>query len=94
MEMHLHTSESSNCGRVSAADAVRLYKEAGYDGIVVTDHYSSGTFKRKIPRDIPYKDQVEIYLKGHRAALKAAAMISPCFSAWSFQTNDNDYLNG
>lgn len=94
MEMHLHTSESSNCGRVSAADAVRLYKEAGYDGIVVTDHYSSGTFKRKIPRDIPYKDQVEIYLKGYRAALKAAGDDFTVLLGMelSLNENDNDYL--
>ena len=37
-ETHLHTSEVSPCARVPAAEMVRLYQEAGYSGILVTDH--------------------------------------------------------
>jgi len=94
LEMHLHTSETSNCGRISAVDAVRMYKEKGYDGIVVTDHYSSGTFKRKIPRDLPYKKQLEIYLKGYRTALKAAGDDFTVLLGMELSLNetDNDYL--
>ncbi len=40
-ETHLHTLESSPCGQVEAKTAVREYVRAGYDGIVVTDHYGS-----------------------------------------------------
>lgn len=39
-ELHLHTDESSICGRVPAVDAVALYMENGYDGFVVTDHFN------------------------------------------------------
>lgn len=40
-EMHLHTSECDICAAVSGSEAVRLYKAAGYDGMVVTNHYFS-----------------------------------------------------
>lgn len=44
-EMHCHTKYGSRqCGRVEPKDIVKMYKEKGYSGIVVTDHYSPLTF--------------------------------------------------
>lgn len=42
IELHMHTSEVSSCGKVPAAEMVRLYKEMGYDAITVTDHLIAG----------------------------------------------------
>ena len=39
IEMHAHTSEASPCANVSAAKIPALYQKAGYDAIVITDHY-------------------------------------------------------
>lgn len=39
VETHAHTSEISACGKLKARDLVRLHKEAGYDALVITDHY-------------------------------------------------------
>lgn len=44
-EIHCHTDETSNCGRVPAAQLVEIFKSKGYDGAVITDHYSQMTFK-------------------------------------------------
>ena len=38
-ELHCHTAENDKCALESAKDIVRLYKEAGYEGLVITDHY-------------------------------------------------------
>jgi len=43
-ELHCHTEMVSQCGRVAPAEIVKLYREAGYAGIVVTEHYSPLTF--------------------------------------------------
>lgn len=44
-EIHCHTKYGSRqCGRVEPKEIVKLYKEKGYSGIVVTDHYSPLTF--------------------------------------------------
>lgn len=43
IEMHVHTSESSGCALLSAEDQVRIYKEHGYAGMVITDHFGTNT---------------------------------------------------
>lgn len=45
IETHLHTAECDKFAHVNARDAVRMYKAAGYDCIVVTDHYFSLFFE-------------------------------------------------
>lgn len=67
-ELHCHTGCVSRCGRVEPEEIVKLYKEKGYSGIVVTDHYSPMTF---IPNHNPHK-QIDFYLSGYRRMKKAA----------------------
>ena len=38
-ELHCHCKEISPCGWLSAKETAKLYKEAGYDGMVMTDHF-------------------------------------------------------
>ena len=38
-ELHAHTSECDIAAHTSAAELVRIYHAAGYDGMVITDHY-------------------------------------------------------
>lgn len=44
IETHLHTKYCSHCGRLDAGEIVRAYRDAGYHGLVVTDHYNRKTF--------------------------------------------------
>ena len=69
-ELHCHTKETSLCGQVPAAEIVKMYKEQGYNGIVITDHYSPMTFK---PSRV-YRPQTDIdfYISGYKEALKYA----------------------
>lgn len=67
-ELHCHTGCVSRCGRVDPEEIVKLYKSKGYNGIVVTDHYSPMTFT---PNWCPQK-QIDFYLSGYRR-MKAAA---------------------
>ena len=41
-ETHLHTSEASACANVSGREQARIYRKAGYAGIIVTDHFFNG----------------------------------------------------
>jgi len=45
-DTHVHTAEVSGCARIPARQVVRLYRDAGYTGIVVTDHLTRGTLER------------------------------------------------
>ncbi len=44
-ELHAHTSECDLAAHASGAELVRIYKNAGYDGMVITDHYFSHFYK-------------------------------------------------
>lgn len=39
-ETHLHTLPLSVCSRLTAAEAVAKYRKCGFDGMVLTNHYS------------------------------------------------------
>ncbi len=69
-ELHCHTGEVSACATALAKKTVERYKKAGYDGIVITDHFSGLTFS---PFSyFKHSQNAERYLKGYREALKAA----------------------
>lgn len=40
LEMHLHTIHNSHCGQEEPADIAHIYAKAGYNGIVVTNHFN------------------------------------------------------
>ena len=44
-EMHLHTSEGDEYADFSGAECVKMYHDAGYSGIVVTNHYEQRFFE-------------------------------------------------
>jgi hypothetical protein len=67
VDLHVHTQESSFCGRTAGRLVTLLYKKAGYDGIVITDHYSRGFF-RKFPKNLSWSAQIEHFLRGYRSA--------------------------
>lgn len=45
-EAHLHTYPVSSCAKLTPVEQVRLFKEAGYDTIIVSDHFSPHHFKK------------------------------------------------
>jgi len=67
VETHLHTSESSPCGKVRAVDGIAAYKAAGYDAVVVTDHFCD------ILEDLPGspRERAERFLDGYLYAKEA-----------------------
>ena len=65
-ETHLHTSESSACGRLSGAKQARLYKDLGYSGIIVTDHFFGGN--TKVDRNLPWKESIDRFVIGYENA--------------------------
>lgn len=69
-ELHCHTREVSRCGRVPAAEIVRRYANEGWNGIVITDHFSPMTFN--INEVFTPQNASEHYLRGYRAARAAA----------------------
>lgn len=67
-ETHLHTDESSHCGRTPAREYIPYYLDMGYRGIVVTDHFY-GNVSYTPNRNDPWRKQVDDYCRGYEAAL-------------------------
>ncbi len=92
-ETHLHTKEASPCGKVPAADAVKLYKDAGYTGIVVTDHYYSRGFN-SFP-SVSWNEKIDLYLSGYKIACvegKKHGIDVFLGMEIKFDSDPNDYL--
>lgn len=69
-ELHIHTLENDKCAMESGQSIVRLYKEAGYDGVVITDHYFK-TFFDWFSEEFDLNDHhsiIDRWLKGYRTA--------------------------
>lgn len=71
-EMHVHTSEVSPCARVKAKDMILLYQQAGYDAVVVTDHFNNYVLEQYQGND---RQRVDRYLKGYLTAKEAGEKI-------------------
>lgn len=69
-DLHIHTSECDLAAEVPAAEIVRMYHDAGYDGLVITDHCFS-TFFDWFAEELAGKTHKEIterWLRGYYAA--------------------------
>lgn len=89
IDLHVHTKETSACGEVSAAQTVKLYQEAGYNGIVITDHFHARYFNSL--GAMPWQEKIDHYLRGSRLALDAAKGTEfKVFSGIEFRNNETD----
>ncbi len=92
IDMHVHTSEGSRCAKVDAKRTIQIYKAAGYDAIVLTNHYNIGYFP---DYDNSPKKTAENHIRayetarqeGEKANLKVLLGCELCFT-----DSDNDYL--
>lgn len=98
-ELHLHTGETSTCGRIKGAEVAGLYKAAGYDGIVVTDHYHRGYFEKNFysrpAKRATWFEKIDKYLSGYRGALEAGKRLGLTVLLGMeirFDGSSNDYL--
>jgi len=96
IDPHVHTAETSHCGRVPAARLVELYVRAGYDGIIITDHYTRDFFNNgRTGAKQEWPAQIEAYMAGYRLAEQAGQAAGlKVFSGLElkFDGLPNDYL--
>lgn len=95
-ETHCHTDESSACGKVPAKEVVKLYREAGYAGLVVTDHFNVYNVN-ELPHVAgrPWEERVHSAFSGYHLALEAAAgsdFVVLQGAELRFEEDINDYL--
>lgn len=57
-EAHMHTYPVSSCAKLTSREQIRLFKEAGYDTVFVSDHFSPHHFK-KLGEDLTFEQKVD-----------------------------------
>ncbi len=62
-ETHMHTSEGSKCGKCTAEEMVRAYKDAGYSGVFVTDHNWGGN--TAADKSLPWEEWIDRFFTGY-----------------------------
>ena len=65
-DAHVHTAESSKCAKWSGAQAAEAYKQKGYSGIIVTDHFINGN--TRADRTASWEEQIAVQMAGYKAA--------------------------
>ncbi len=71
LELHCHTREVSACSNCPAEREIEIYLQAGYSGLVSTNHINRGTYE-KLPADWSWERKAEHFLAGFEALKKAA----------------------
>lgn len=93
VEPHMHTAETSDCAKSTAAEMMEVYSMRGFSTVVVTDHFSRNYLKY-CPAET-YEDKVEMFFEGYNAAKKAGDRygITVLFGAeFRLKGNRNHYL--
>ncbi len=91
-ELHSHTNETSTCATAPIKSTIEKYKSMGYNGIVITDHYSGLTFP---PNEYLNPEKcAKRYLKGYHEAMKYSdeSFIVLLGMEIRFLFTPNDYL--
>ncbi len=91
LDAHIHTKESSACATASAAQQVRKYKELGYQGIIITDHFFNAN--TTVPRKGSWEKRVNLFCLGYENAKKEGDRIGlDVFFGWESAYMGTDFL--
>ena len=90
-ETHLHTCQASACGKSTGAEHARFYRELGYTGIIMTDHFTGGN--TAVPRDLPWRERIDRFCSGYEDALAEGQKIGlDVFFGWEQNYDGDEYL--
>ncbi len=90
-ETHTHTAEVSRCAQISAVDLVRTYKDLGFTGMWITDHFLNGN--TTVPRGLPWEEQIALFCSGYRKAYAEGQRIGiSVYFGWEYSFRGTDLL--
>ena len=89
-ETHVHTHPVSACATSTPEEQVLAYKKRGYDGIIITDHFSGGYFSTKLKK---WSETVDFVMSGYeRAKKKGNELEIDVFFGLEYTTEGLDFL--
>jgi len=80
-ETHMHTARSSACGMSFGPEYLKGYRDLGYDGVFVTEHFYNGN--TCVPRELPWSTWVRRYCRAYEETKEAGdALGLKVFFGW------------
>lgn len=67
-DTHVHTLPASRCAHASVRDTVEFYKEIGFDGIFITNHFLDGNLD--MTADHPYEERLNFWAADYEEAVE------------------------
>lgn len=67
-ETHLHTFPVSKCAKADVRESLAFYKELGYAGVFITNHFLDGNIN--VEPSLPYEARIRFYFSDYEAALR------------------------
>lgn len=90
-ETHMHTSESSACAGSTGAEMARAFYDAGYTGIVITDHFFYGN--TAVDRSLPWEEWVNRFCLGYEHAKETGDSLGlQVFFGWESGYRGTEFL--
>ena len=83
-ETHMHTSPVSKCATATVRDSLIFYKQLGYDGVFVTNHFLDGNIgidnhyfddNADTTSSVPYEERIEFYFSDYEKGLEVGKEI-------------------
>ena len=90
-DLHVHTYKGSACAKSPAAELADFYKEKGYAGLVVTDHFYAGN--TRVDRSLPWPEWLKGFKEGyeHMKARGDEIGLSVVYG-WEYSFHGIDFL--
>ncbi len=90
-ETHLHTSEASACSANNGREMARACYEAGYTGIIVTNHFYYGN--TNVDKSLSWQDWVNAFCKGYENAKEEGERLGlQVFFGWESCYRGTEFL--
>lgn len=88
-ELHAHTKPVSGCSDIETKEMVNIYKENGYDSLVITNHFPVVMPGETVEEKVKWylNDYYQCYREGQRVGLDVILG-----AELRFTENSNDYL--
>ena len=90
-ETHLHTFPASACATALSYAQVRAYKDRGYAGIIVTDHFINGN--SSCPSGLTWEEKMTFLVRGYEDAKVEGDLCGlDVFFGFEFCVGDIEFL--
>lgn len=90
-ETHLHTYPVSACAKCDVRTNLEFYKNMGYDGVFITNHFLDGNIN--VDKNMPYEQKINFYFSDYEAASDISAQIGiKVFLGVEFSYKGTDFL--